>query len=132
MSQPSKRWGWLAGKTVLTVIILFFVGRQFYRDLTDPGAESLPRQPGWMLLSACLYLIFLALLHSYWRHLLFVCDQRPGLLTTLRAYYIALLGKYAPGKAWALLLRGTLVRGPNVRLGVAILTSFFEVLTSMS
>ena len=37
-----------------------------------------------------------------------------------------------PGKAWALLLRGGLVRGPETRLGVAIITSFYEVLTTMA
>src|SRR5207302_7053119 len=42
------------------------------------------------------------------------------------------LGKYLPGKAWALVMRGSLVRGPEVRLGVAIITSFYEVLTTMA
>ena len=42
------------------------------------------------------------------------------------------LGKYLPGKAWALVLRATLIRGPEVRLSVAGLSSFYEVLTTMA
>ena len=39
--------------------------------------------------------------------------QRPGGMATVRAYYIGQLGKYVPGKAWALLLRSVLIRGPQ-------------------
>src|SRR5262249_28390321 len=35
-------------------------------------------------------------------------------------------------KAWALLLRGAMVRGPGVRFGVAVATAFYEVLTTMA
>jgi uncharacterized membrane protein YbhN (UPF0104 family) len=58
--------------------------------------------------------------------------QRPGVFSTLRAYYIGHLGKYVPGKAVALLMRASLVAGPDVRLGVAVITSFYEVLTTMA
>jgi len=50
----------------------------------------------------------------------------------LRAYYIGHLGKYVPGKAWALFMRGTLIRDRNVNLGVAVLSAFCEVLTTMA
>ena len=49
-----------------------------------------------------------------------------------RAYYLGHLGKYIPGKAWALLLRGQMVRGSGVRFGVAIVSAVFEVLTTMA
>src|SRR5262249_57797160 len=51
---------------------------------------------------------------------------------TLRAYYVGHLGKYLPGKAWALLLRADLVRPGGVRPGLAGLTAFYEVLTTMA
>ena len=37
-----------------------------------------------------------------------------------------------PGKAWALMMRGTLVCGPDVKLGVALIATFYEVLTMMA
>jgi uncharacterized membrane protein YbhN (UPF0104 family) len=132
MSERWKAWVWTGAKVILTLAILFFVGRQFYRDLTHPDIERLPWRPGWMLFSAALYLLFLGILTGYWYHLLRIFGEGPSPVAALRAYYIGLLGKYVPGKAWALLLRGTLVRGPGVRLGVAIVTGFYEVLTTMS
>ena len=50
----------------------------------------------------------------------------------MRAHYIGQLGKYLPGKAWALFLRSNMVRSPTTHVGVAILTSFYEVLITMS
>jgi len=50
----------------------------------------------------------------------------------LRGYYIGHLGKYLPGKAWALLLRAAQVRPAGVSLGLATLTAFYEVLTTMA
>jgi uncharacterized membrane protein YbhN (UPF0104 family) len=68
----------------------------------------------------------------FWYRLLRVFGQRPAPVATVRAYYLGHLGKYVPGKAWALLLRGVMVRGPHVELSVAILTAFYEVLTTMA
>src|SRR5262249_26571154 len=48
------------------------------------------------------------------------------------AYYLGHMGKYLPGKAWAVFLRAGLVRGSGVGLGVATLTTFYEVLTTMA
>jgi hypothetical protein len=53
-------------------------------------------------------------------------------LSVVRAYYIGQLGKYVPGKAWALLLRANLIYPFGVGRGVATLTAFYEVLTTMA
>src|SRR5581483_9474554 len=58
--------------------------------------------------------------------------QRPPAGAVLRAYYVSLLGKYVPGQALALLLRGLLARESGVRFGVALLTAFYEILTTMA
>ena len=42
------------------------------------------------------------------------------------------MGKYVPGKAYALVLRADLARGPEVRAGLAGLTAFYEVLVTMA
>src|SRR5438067_1020280 len=68
----------------------------------------------------------------FWYWLMRTFGEQPEGPATVRAYYIGHLGKYVPGKAWALLMRGNLVRGPGVRLGVAIITAFYEVLTTMA
>lgn len=132
MSIDWKRRARIALRLLLGGAILFFVGRLFVRDLARLDLATLHLRPAWLALSALLYLAGLSASAWFWHHLLHTLGERPTLLAATRAYAIGHLGKYVPGKAWALLLRVDLVRGPRVRLGVAILTSFYEVLTTMA
>ncbi len=132
MKEWRRRWGWTVVKTLLALAILAGIGRQFYLNLSRLDLAKLSLRPGWMLLSAGLYIGGIGGSAWFWYRLLRVFGERPAVATTVRAYYIGHLGKYVPGKAWALLLRGDLVRGPGVRLGVAIIASFYEVLTTMA
>jgi uncharacterized membrane protein YbhN (UPF0104 family) len=132
MSTPWRRWAWPALKLLLAAAILIMVGRQFYRDLSSDKLREIELRLAWLVLSAALYLPALFLSAWYWYRLLWAFGERPTLFMVLRAYFLGHLGKYVPGKAWALLLRGNMVRGPQVRLGVAIIASFYEVLTTMA
>ncbi len=131
MWQHLRRW-WPAGKAVLALVILLAIGWRFYRDLQRPDLWQRPFHPGWLLASAVLYLLGLGTSALYWFRLLRGIGQRPTFLAVVRAYYVGHLGKYAPGKAWSVLLRATLTHGPGVRGGYAALTAFYEVLTTMA
>jgi hypothetical protein len=143
-----RRWWWRVLKAVLTLAILAGVGWQFVRILQAPELQGADRErspteilwdhiraarPGWLLASGVLYLLGLGFPALYWarlqRHL---GQQLPGPLAVCRAYYVSHLGKYLPGKAWALALRATLIARPGVRVSVAGLASFYEVLTTMT
>jgi uncharacterized membrane protein YbhN (UPF0104 family) len=126
-----KRW-WPLCKLLLAVVILLAIGRRFYFDLQDPILEDVTIRPGWVLVSACLYVVGQGFSAAFWHHLMRVFGDKPRRWASVRAYYISQLGKYVPGKAWALILRSALVRGPDVRLGVAAITAFYEVLTTMA
>jgi glycosyltransferase 2 family protein len=133
---------------MLTLAILACVGWQFVRILDAPelrgtAGESSPAEiiwdyvrcarPGWLLASGALYLLGLGFPALYWARLQRHLGQRlPGPLAVCRAYYVSHLGKYLPGKAWALVLRASLVAGPGVRIGLAGMASFYEVLTTMT
>src|SRR5262245_59110969 len=138
MESDWKRWAWPAAKALFAAATLLGVGWQFYRDLTKTDDADVPLlhdihwQPGWLALSALLYLAFLGSSCWYWRRLLLHFGPAPPAFVTARAYFVSQLGKYIPGKAWALIMRGTLVCGPNLRLGLAIQTTFYEVLTTMA
>jgi hypothetical protein len=132
MKRWLRRWGWTVGKTLLALAILVGIGRQFYHNLTQLDLSELALRPAWLVLSAGLYLLALGSSAWFWWRLMRTFGERPQGPATVRAYYIGHLGKYVPGKAWALLMRGNLVRGPGVRLGVAIITAFYEVLTTMA
>jgi uncharacterized membrane protein YbhN (UPF0104 family) len=116
----------------LWLLILFLIGRQFVRDLQRQELGQRPLHAGWLVLSGLLYVLGLGFSALYWRRLLGHLGVRLPLGAALRAYYIGHLGKYLPGKAWALFLRTSLVHNHGVGVGLAVLTSFYEVLTTMA
>jgi uncharacterized membrane protein YbhN (UPF0104 family) len=142
-----RRW-WPVGKVLLTLAILFGVGWQLWRILHDPHLQEtdplhrpalqifsdtlLHAHPGWLVASGLLYLVGLIFSLTFWVRLLRVLDQRPQLPAMVRAYFMGHLGKYVPGKAWALLMRTTLASGPGVRPAVAAMTAVYETLTTMT
>ncbi len=126
------RRAWPILKAILWLAILVLIGRQFGRDLQRPELWHRPPHPGWLVVSGLLYLLGLGLSALYWDRLLGHLGTRPPLAAGLRAYFLGHLGKYLPGKAWALFLRASIVRGHGVSLGLAALTSFYEVLTTMA
>src|SRR5439155_26520624 len=125
------RKSWPLLKALFVLAILVAIGRQFARDLGRQEIWQRSWRPGWLVLSAVLYLLGLGFSAFYWYRLLVALGQRPSFLSTVRAHYIGQMGKYLPGKAWALFLRSNLVRSPTTRVGVAVLTSFYEVFLTM-
>jgi uncharacterized membrane protein YbhN (UPF0104 family) len=131
MRNRLRKW-WPLAKAVFTVAILVFVGRHFVRDLRNLDLKERSLHPGWLALSGVLYLAGLGLSAWFWVRLLRRLGQRPEVWQALRAYYLGHFGKYLPGKAWALVLRATLMRSPGVHAGVAGMAAFYEVLTTMA
>ena len=123
---------WTVGKIVFTLGILLLVGWQIFRDLQSVQLDDLVFRPGWAVASAVCYLIGLMCAGLFWFRLLILFEQKPHFGTCMRAYYIGHLGKYVPGKAVGLLMRGTLARSGTVNMGVAMITAFYEVLTTMA
>lgn len=131
MKEHWKRW-WPICKWLLAAIILIFVGVRIIGDLRRLDRNTLALHPGWLLLAAVFYLIGLGFSGWFWYQLLWVFDQQPRFAAALRAYYISHLGKYVPGKALALIMRGSLVRSERVNVGVAVIAAFYEVMTLMA
>jgi hypothetical protein len=139
-------WPYL--KVLLTLAILAAVGWQFVRILEAKELQGADQRrnpteilwdhirqarPGWLLASAAFYLTGLAISAIFWGRLQqHLGQQLPGAVAVARAYYVSHLGKYLPGKAWALILRASLIQGPGVRIGVAGQASFYEVMTTMT
>ncbi len=131
MTTRLKRW-WPLVKLLVGVIIVVLVGVRFVKDLLALDLRDLVLRPAWLALSALLYVVGLAFSAGYWNWLLWRFGDRPGLLASLRAYYVGHLGKYVPGKALALVMRASLITSPQVRFGAALITAFYEVLTTMA
>lgn len=128
----AEQWLWPVIKGLLAVAIVLAVGKRFYDDLHELDLNDLSLEPAWLVLSAILYIAGLGFSCLYWQRLLWYLGATPPITSTLRAYFIGHLGKYVPGKAWALLLRAALLKEAGVNVGVAGLTSLYEVLTMMA
>jgi hypothetical protein len=133
MQLQSRTW-WRVGKAVLGITVVVAVAWQFVRILQEPEVRLRLSEaaPDLLGLSAVLYVCGLLLWASFWLLLLRVLGERPGLLRLLQGYFASHLGKYVPGKAWALFLRTTLAYLGGVRLRAAALTSVYETLTTMT
>ena len=132
-------WPYL--KAILVLAILAGIGRQFAIALkvSEKGwwgsIEDLARRlqhPGWIVLSGALYAGGLGFSATYWCFLVRALGFRVRTLQLIRGYYIGQMGKYLPGKAWALVMRASAASGRDLPLSVGILTSFYEVLTTMA
>src|SRR4051812_31541784 len=120
-----KRRSWIAGlKLLVAAAILVVIGRQFYLDLGSDALRSMEVRFSWLAASAVVYLAAMAFSGLFWLRLMHLFDQRVDTALAFKAYFVGHLGKYLPGKAWALWLRGDLVRGPHVSMSVAIVTAF--------
>src|SRR6266700_4729617 len=111
LMKPWIRKCWPAIKILFTVAILVAVGRYFYHELQHANEEGLLKRsihPGWLALSGGLYVLGLGCSAWFWIRLMRSLGQQPAVLPCVRAYYLGHLGKYLPGKAWALVLRATL------------------------
>lgn len=122
----------LAVQLVLALVVLYFVGRQFRAALERDDLHTIEWKPAWLVASTLCFLVGTLFSCWYWHRLLRIYGQRPGPLQTLRGYYLGNIAKYVPGKMLSLIIRGVSVRGQHVSLGAAILTSVYEVLTTMA
>lgn len=132
MNPTAKRWLVRAIKLTLALVVLFFIGRQFYGDLQNFDYTKVQLHPGLLILSGVIYLV--GLLPSVWffRHLIQLFGYPVPAYACTRAHLIGHLGKYAPGKAFALLIRSALLKPQGVPYGVSLIVSFYEVLTAMA
>ncbi len=131
MRRRFRRW-WPILKPFLGLAIILLIGRQFLKDLSRPGLQQQPLQLPWLVVSGVLYLAGMGCSALYWRRLLAHLGSPAPLATSFQAYFLGQLGKYLPGKAWALALRAGLIHGAGVRLALAVLTTFYEVITTMA
>jgi hypothetical protein len=88
---------------------------------------------GWLALSALLYLAGLGLSGVFWFAITRRLSAHPTWIMGLRAYFVSQLGKYAPGKALALVIRvGMVLLADRTPAATAALAAFYEVLTTMA
>jgi glycosyltransferase 2 family protein len=120
-------------KWTLFVVVLAYVCRHGYHlwrqsDVRSPFTLA---SAAWLVLSAVLYTASWLPSVWFWRELMRALGGQPAFRDAARAYYCGSLGKYVPGKAMVLILRGSLMNGRGCAGRTAAVTAAYETLTMM-
>ena len=104
MTQPSRRWAWRIAQIVLTAVVVALVVRKLVQEWGAVRAALEHAHPNWLALvaSAVIVLATYALLIETWRVLLRGWEHDIPFLDAARIWTISNLGKYLPGKVWAI------------------------------
>jgi hypothetical protein len=110
-----RRWWragqWLAGLLVVAFMVRF-VARNWAAIRAEPIAWHL--SPGWIALSLALVLATYAVQVESWRRMLAGWGPRLGWLEAARVWVLSSMGKYLPGKVWAVAGMALLARRRGV------------------
>lgn len=126
----SKRRWWTIGKWLLCLVVVAFVGRRAV-ELWQRDAVDLEVQPLWLALAGVVYVIGWLPSVWFWREAMRRLGGDVSPLAAARAYYCGHLGKYIPGKAMVLVIRGTMVATRGAPMRVGMLTAAYETLVMM-
>jgi glycosyltransferase 2 family protein len=98
-----ERWWrylqWLGGAAVLAFVVRYLV-QNWDAIRREPIAWRL--SPGWLLASLALVLFTYVLLVEAWRRMLLGWGPRLPWLDSARIWVLSSMGKYVPGKLWAI------------------------------
>ncbi|HUR93402.1 MAG TPA: lysylphosphatidylglycerol synthase domain-containing protein [Gemmatimonadales bacterium] len=100
----SARGGWIrVAQWLVGLAIVVFAARSLARNWAELRAQPLAWQvePGYLLLSAVVVWSMYALLVVAWRTMLLGWGQQLDGWTASRIWTVSSLGKYLPGKVWA-------------------------------
>ncbi len=108
-------------QAVLGVAIIGFAARSLARNWEQLRVQSLDWkvEPGWILLSAVVTWLMYALLILAWRRMLTAWGRGLDLWSASRIWTVSSLGKYVPGKVWAVAGMAMMAQQAGVGAGAA-------------
>lgn len=123
---------WAVLKWLLFLTVMLFISRRAYEVWKSAPAESVNVHIVWLVPAAVIY--FIGWLPSvwFWRALQDAMESPISRWDAVRAYYISQLGKYVPGKALVLLIRGSMVKQAGGNPLLAGTLAAFETLVFMA
>ena len=116
-----NRW-FRAGQWIVGLAIVVFACRSLVRNWDQIRAQPLDWrvEPGWLVLSAVLVWTMYALLIAAWRAMLGAWGQRLDPWSAARIWTVSSLGKYLPGKVWAVAGMAVMAQRAGVAPGAAM------------
>lgn len=130
-TRTPRRW-WPVVKWSLFALIMAFVVRRAVLEWQASPRIEIKIDARWLVPAACAYLIGWIPSVWFWHALMKSMDQRPAAFATIRAYFVGHMGKYVPGKALVLVLRGALIKDSGASSMLGALAAAYETLVSMA
>lgn len=126
-----KRY-WPMAKWMLFAIVFVFIARRAVQLFESAPSTSFQIKWPWLLASGAFY--FLGWLPSawFWKVMLNHLGQPIDTWNSLRSYYVGHLGKYIPGKALVLVIRGSMVKEAGFNGMLGGITAAYETLVFMA
>lgn len=122
---------WTVAKWSLCLVVLGFVAVRARQLVLDSHWDQLHIEPLWLLLAGIVYSLGWLPSVWFWHTLLKSLGQNVSLSDTARSYYCGHLGKYIPGKATVLVIRGGMLKDRGASFGIAAVTAAYETLVMM-
>jgi len=100
----TRRLAWRLVQAAAAILVLAFVGRTFARNWAEFHRTPLDlniRIPGIVAAAVIVWAMYLVLIAA-WRTLLVTWGQRLDFASAARIWSLSSLGKYIPGKVWAI------------------------------
>lgn len=120
MAESRRPWRWV--QATLAVIVMILAGRYLARQWEGFRTQAIDWQlsPLWLLLSVALVWTAYAILVEGWRRVVLSMQQRLSYREAARICMISNLGRYLPGKVWAIAGAAWLAGRAGVHAGVAV------------
>ncbi|QDT38542.1 lysylphosphatidylglycerol synthase transmembrane domain-containing protein [Stratiformator vulcanicus] len=133
LSPKARSISWKVFNWLLCVAVLIFVGMQGWKLWNDgrDSAGEIQLHYGWLALSGLFYAVGWFPSIWFWQRLMRRMGDHIPWQAVARAYYCGHLGKYLPGKAFVVIIRGQMCAAAGGRMRTAVVTVFYETLIMM-
>ena len=118
LSHRLSRWL----QAIVALLVIGLAVRYLMRNWAEFKAQPLPLEfhPGWLLAALFTVLASFAILIEAWRRVVLSQGETLSPLAAARIWTVASLGKYLPGKVWAIAGAAILAEQAGVRKSVAV------------
>ncbi|MFN8650859.1 MAG: lysylphosphatidylglycerol synthase domain-containing protein [Gemmatimonadales bacterium] len=124
MADRRSFWRW--AQLLLALVVIVIAVRRLSREWD--AAQNVPVtwqvSPVWLVLALLIVWSSYAVLVEGWRRVVLAMKQRLGYLDAVRITMVSNLGKYLPGKVWAIAGAALLAERAGVAPGAAVAAAF--------
>lgn len=120
--MAERRWWWRALQMALAVVVIGLAVRKLAANWSELQAQSIrwDVRIGWLLGAVGIVWAAYALLVEAWRRVVVSMGQRLGYWDAARICMVSNLGKYVPGKVWAIAGNAILAQQAGVAAPAAV------------